>query len=147
MYNIATAHELSFLLSIFAESSIQTGDVTYLEPSTLSENFIYLSFNSTETVEFYVQSSGSDFSVLAYLDDNSTVTSSLISDTATVTLHSSKFPALGTYLLRTEVQPCKGSGRNKELIVYHEEAITGLDVSFASFGVIIMFPFSNLSNL
>jgi hypothetical protein len=114
----------------FAESSIVTGDVTYLEPSSLSENFIYLSFNATKTVNFQVQRSGSDFSVLAYLDDNSTVTSSLTSDTATVTLHSSQLPALGTYLLRTEVQPCKGSGRNKDLIVYHEEAITGLDVSF-----------------
>lgn len=121
-------------MSKFAESSIQTGDVTYLEPSTLSENFINLAFNATETVHFYIQNSGSDFSVFAYLDDNSTVASSLTLGMATVILHSSQFPGLGTYLLRTEVKPCKGSGRNKELIVYHEEAITGLDVRFGSCG-------------
>ncbi|XP_062611722.1 uncharacterized protein LOC134273545 [Saccostrea cucullata] len=115
-----------------ADGSIQTGIVTYLEPSSLSENFVYLSRNSIQEVSFIVQSSGTDLSIVSYLDTNSTVTSSMTTTTeAKVTLDSSKFPSLGTYLLRTEVQPCKGTGRNKDLIVYHEEMIAGLDVKTA----------------
>lgn len=120
----------SYFCLIHTDPSITTGSVTYLEPTSLKDNFVRLSLNSIESVSFEVQSSGSDLSVMAYLDNNDTVVSALISSTAaSVTLDSAKLPALGTYLLRTEVQPCKGSGRNKDLIIYHEEAITGLNVN------------------
>lgn len=130
-FNIHNFIQLFFFIIhpyIYTDSSITTGSVTYLEPTSLNDNFVRLSLNSIKSISFAVQSSGSDLSVLAYLDNNDTVVSALTSSTATVTLDSSKLPALGTYLLRTEVQPCKGSGRNKDLIVYHEEAITGLNV-------------------
>lgn len=113
--------------------------MSYLEPTDLVDNFVTLDLGSTKTINFQVQSAGSDLSVVAYLDTNKTVASSFASTAASVTLQSSLFPALGTYLLRTEVQSCKGSGRNKDLIVYHEEAITGLNVIANIFRIILMF--------
>ena len=111
--------------------------MSYLEPTNLVDNFVTLDLGSTKTINFQVQSAGSDLSVVAYLDTNKTVTSSFASTAASVTLQSSLFPTLGTYLLRTEVQSCKGSGRNKDLIVYHEEAITGLNVIENIFRIIL----------